>query len=197
LDVFPYLEHVENITVTKSQPPRPLSLTKIYSGAGTPQIYYITELSECDAQGCLEKHLQNNPYYPCATREEYKHIQYCLKKEGMKRYHGDVLKQENTAVRFPKFKNGDGIQKLVASMPDGQARGEWALHTLEDMRSNDNHQRRIKYCSRDIIKRMTWLMLQPTYAEHLNFAPQRYFNSDMPPKCLYTEMHTVHWWLET
>jgi len=82
-------------------------------------------------------------------------------------------------------------------MPGDQALGEWELHTLQDMRWNDNHQRPIKYWSRDIIKRMRWLMRQPAYPGHLIYAPRRCFNSDTPPKPLYTELHTADWWWET
>jgi hypothetical protein len=39
-------------------------------------------------------------------------------------------------------------------------------------------------------------MGQPAYAEHLIYAPQRCYNSNMPPKLLYTEMHTADWWWE-
>jgi hypothetical protein len=84
-----------------------------------------------------------------------------------------MFKEDNAALRFPSFKNGDGVQKLVASMPDDQALGEWELHTVEDMRWNDNHQCLINYWNRDIIKSMRWLIQQPAYAEHLIFALQR------------------------
>jgi len=72
--------------------------------------------------------------------------------------------------------------------------GEWKLQTLKAVRSNDKHQRPIKYWSRDIIKSMRWLMRQPDCTEHLLYTPQSSFKSDKPPKCLYTEMHTTEWW---
>jgi len=105
----------------------------------------------------------------------------------MKTHYDNVLKEENTALHFPSFNTEDGVQNLVASMADKQALREWELHTLEEMRWNANPQSYIKYWSRDIIKGSRWLMQQPAHAEHLIFAPGRYFNSYMPQKHLYTE----------
>ena len=107
--------------------------------------------------------------------------------KGMKTYYDNVRTEEFTRVCFQIFKNGDGVHKLVASMPDDQALGEWELHTLEDMRWNDNHQRPIKYWSLDIIKSMRWLMRQPAYDENLIYTLQSCFNSDTPTKRLYTK----------
>jgi hypothetical protein len=141
--------------------------------------------------------IQNNLYYPFVTGEDYKYIHYGIKKTGKKTYYDNVLKEENTALGFPIFPNGDGVQKLVASMPDDLALGEWELYTLQDMKWNDNHQRAIKYCSRDIMRRLRWLMRQLASAEHLSYAPQHCLYSDTPPKRLYTEIYTADWRWDT
>ena len=108
-------------------------------------------------------------------------------KKDMKTYYNNERKEENTALPFASFKNGDAIQKLFTRLPDDQALGERELHTLEDMRWNDNHQRHIKYRSRDIIKSMRWQMRQSAYTEHLVFAPQRCFNSHTPQNTSITK----------
>jgi len=66
---------------------------------------------------------------------------------GMKTYYDNVRNEENTALRFQIFINGAVVHKLVGYMPDDLASRERELHTLEDMKWNDNHQRCITYWS--------------------------------------------------
>jgi len=108
-DTFRYLEQAENIADSESQPPPPLQRTKIYPGTSTLLMDYIAQPWERDAQGCLEINLQNNPYYPFATHKEYSYIQCRIKKKGIKMYYDNVLKEENTTLPFPSFKNGGGV----------------------------------------------------------------------------------------
>jgi hypothetical protein len=56
-----------------------------------------------------------------------------------------MQKEENNALHFQSLENGDGVWTLVARMPDYLALVEWELHTLQDMKWNDNHQHPIKY----------------------------------------------------
>jgi hypothetical protein len=85
----------------------------------------------------------------------------------------------------------------MAKMSNDEYLGDCELHTLEDLRWNGNHQPPITYWCRDIIQRMTWLMRQSVYIEHLIYPPLHCINSDMPPKCLFSEMHTVDWLRKT
>jgi len=60
LDAFPHLEHIETISDSESQPPPPpLQQIETCPGAGAPQMEYIAETWERDAEGCLETTLQN------------------------------------------------------------------------------------------------------------------------------------------
>jgi len=89
-----------------------------YTGTSTPVSDYIAVPMERDTQGCLEMNVQNTLYYLFATHEKYKYIQCGIKKKGVKMFCDNMLKKENSSLYFPSFKNGGGIKKLVAGMPD-------------------------------------------------------------------------------
>jgi len=175
-----------------------VSTTATFSAAGgnIPWGWHSAVRFHCWTMGMRHSGLRwdkrtNNAHYPFVTGEGYKYIQCVFKQMGIKTYCDSMLNEENTALWFPSFKNGDGIQKLIASMPDGQTHGEWELHTLEDMRWSDYHQYPIKYWSRDIIKSIRWSIQQPASSEHRVYTPHRWFNSDPPPnvsmlKCTVT-----------
>jgi hypothetical protein len=101
LDTFPYLEHLENIADSDSQPPQPFRpRMDTYSDAGAPLSDYIAEPGEHDTLLVLASNQPNNPYYPFAECEKYKYIQCGIKKNWMKKYYDIVLKEENTALRY-------------------------------------------------------------------------------------------------
>jgi len=198
LNPFPYLEHIEIIANVESQPQPPtLSMTELYSGTGSPLRDYMAGWWESNPQGCLESNVQYNPYYPLVTHEEYQYIQWGINKKGMKLYYDNMMKEENTAQHLGSLKNMNGFQQLMASMRDTQVVGECELHTLGDMRWNDNHTPPVKYCSRNIIKSMLWLLLQTHYSLHHIYAPQNWCIGDTPLKLLYTQIQTADWTWDT
>jgi hypothetical protein len=160
-------------------------------GAIYPVSDHIGEPWECSIHGFFETNLQRNPYSLFGTGEEYNYIQCEIKNKGLKRDYDNMLKEDNTTLGIPSFKNGDGVQKLVASMPHDLGLVDWELHTIEDMKWNDNHQHPIKYWSPDIIKSIRWLTRQQAHAEHSIYAPQPGCTNDTELKQLYTEWHTV------
>jgi hypothetical protein len=91
---------LENIADAEPQPP-PHSLLQmeIYPGRGVPLIDCTAEPSERDAVGGLEIHLQNNHYYPFAMRRKSKSMQCGIKKQGVKTYYDDMLKEKNAALQ--------------------------------------------------------------------------------------------------
>jgi hypothetical protein len=98
---------------------------------------------------------------------------------------------ENTALGFPNFNTGDGVQKCMAGMPDDQAQRVWELHTLENIGWNYNAHCPIKCWSQDILRSIRWLILHTAFANLLIYALQCGFNSCTPLKCHYTAMYTV------
>lgn len=79
--------------------------------------------------------------------EEFKYIHSGIEKKDRMMFYNNVLKEDNPALHFPSVQNKDGVQKKVASMPDDLTRAEWALSTLDDIKSNDYHLCTIKYWS--------------------------------------------------
>jgi hypothetical protein len=108
---------------------------------------YITGPCKCDTQSVLEMNLQYDRCNPFVMRTEYIFIQCEIQKRVMKRNYGNLLKDANTALCFPSFKNWNGVQRLTAITPNDQHLREWEVHTLEDMRLKDNHHPRIKFWS--------------------------------------------------
>jgi len=64
-------------------------------------------------------------------------------KKGMMMCYDNMLRKQNTALRFGSIQKGDTVQKLVASTPEDYTLGVSEIHTLEDVRWNDNHERPI------------------------------------------------------
>jgi hypothetical protein len=109
LDGFPYLEHIQKIIDSASQPPPPLPRKEIFPCAAAQVIHFISEPWEHDAQDCLDTYLQHNPYNLFAWREEYKYIKRWNKKNGMKTFYNNVMKEEYTVLHFRIFNNRNGF----------------------------------------------------------------------------------------
>jgi hypothetical protein len=109
LNGFPYLEHIQKITDSESQPPPPLPRSEIFHCAAAQLIHFISEPWERDTQDCLDTYLQLNPYNLFATREEYKYIKWGNKKNSMMTFYNNAMKKEYTVLHFRIFNNGNGF----------------------------------------------------------------------------------------
>jgi hypothetical protein len=138
--MFLWLKSLKNIIYPESPPtPAPMTRTDSFLGSGTPLSKYIAEYWECKAPGCLETNLQYNPSNLFATRKCYTCIPCETKNKVIKRYYKNMLMKKHARLRFQSFKTGDGLEQLVASMPDDQSLREWELHTLRNIRWKSNH----------------------------------------------------------
>jgi len=143
LDIFPFMQHIENITDSESQPMPPLlPWMETYPGASSSLSEFIAEWWECNAQGCLEKNRQNNPYHPFATHAEYKYIHCGIKMIGMKMYYDNMLKEENTTLCFQASKMGlaSGSLWLACQMIRLSGSGHYTLSRRWDAMTITNAQ---------------------------------------------------------
>jgi len=84
---------------------------------GYPDLVLIVAIGTWHSALLSDQHTKN-PYYLFGTQEESDYTHCGIKTRTMRTYSDIALKEEFTALRSRNFNNADGLQKLVASIPD-------------------------------------------------------------------------------
>jgi len=150
-------------------PDFPSALT--YPNAGLP-CAYVPQEGECITSS-------DDPYYPFANKEEFNFTEVVTTKALTGSVIEALLKGDCGLKDDLKhsLKFNYHLRKKIDQMEDGLGVDSWKKSQLKNITWNEQHTREpIKFWHRDIIECTKWLLRQPAYAEHLSYAPQRWFD---------------------
>ena len=168
-------------TQLEEDEPKPAWYRTYLKGAGNPM---ITEQSNTS----LQEQLRVNPFHPFNTADEFTLARWFVEHQ----ISSTAVNSWPTFSFLPNvpFNNARQLKALADKIEPTLGRSSWKTGKVYF----DEELTPSTFLYRNPLCIIEYLLQQPAYRSHLNYAPYQEFNDEQR---IYNELHTADWWWET
>ncbi|CCA75821.1 hypothetical protein PIIN_09809 [Serendipita indica DSM 11827] len=135
----------------------------------------------------------SNPYHPFRDETDFELAKF-LHNSGLSMNKIDeLLKLKYFCARPPSYATASALRKLIERCPDGSPR--WReLGIIPDFGAPSQP---LTLLYRDPVQAISHLLSRPALANHMTFAPKRFWTDQSKTTRVYSDFYSGNWWYTT